>query len=96
MAAPERKHTLQDHLTGEDGLHVHGGESDHDHDHDHDDFGAFDPETDGLWLQVIGVGEPLLGESRSLRPGTGRKSAGIATLTQTISKLSCRLPVDGN
>ena len=51
MAAPERKHTLEDHLMGEDGLHVHAGESDHDHDHDHDDLGAFDPETDGLWLQ---------------------------------------------
>jgi len=51
MAVPEKKHTLEDHLMGEDGLHVHEGESDHDHDHDHDDFGAFDPETDGLWLQ---------------------------------------------
>jgi len=46
-----KKHTLEDHLMGEDGLHSHDGESDHDHDHDHDDFGAFDPETDGLWLQ---------------------------------------------
>ena len=36
---------------GVDGLHVHDDESDHDHDHDHDDFGAFDPETDALWLQ---------------------------------------------
>ena len=51
MDGPEKKHTLEDHLMGEDGLHVHEGESDHDHDHDHDDFGAFDPETDGLWLQ---------------------------------------------
>ena len=50
MDAPERKkHTLEDHLMGEDGLHAHDESSDHDH--DHDDFGAFDPETDALWLQ---------------------------------------------
>ncbi len=51
MDTPEKKHTLEDHLTGEDGLHSHDESSDHDHDHDHDDFGAFDPGTDGLWLQ---------------------------------------------
>jgi ethanolamine utilization protein EutA len=50
MAQPARKHTLEDHLMGEDGLHSHDEDSDHDHDHDHDDFGAFDPETDALWL----------------------------------------------
>src|SRR5215212_424228 len=47
----KKKHTLEDHLAGADGLHAHEGESDHDHDHDHDDFGPFDPETDALWLQ---------------------------------------------
>src|SRR5881394_3545947 len=51
MATPAKKHTLEDHLAGEDGLHAHDELSDHDHDHDHDDFGAFDPETDALWLQ---------------------------------------------
>ena len=51
MASPAKKHTLEDHLMGEDGLHTHDDLSDHDHDHDHDDFGAFDPETDALWLQ---------------------------------------------
>ena len=52
MDSPARKkHTLEDHLMGEDGLHAHDGESDHDHDHDHDDFGDFDPEADALWLQ---------------------------------------------
>jgi ethanolamine utilization protein EutA len=49
MATPAKKHTLEDHLAGEDGLHTHDELSDHDH--DHDDFGAFDPETDALWLQ---------------------------------------------
>ena len=49
---PERKpHTLQDHLYGVDGAHVHEGDSDHDHDHDHDDFAGTDPETDALWQQ---------------------------------------------
>jgi len=48
---PSKKHTLEDHLMGEDGLHAHDGESDHDHDHDHDDFASFDPATDALWLQ---------------------------------------------
>jgi ethanolamine utilization protein EutA len=42
-------HTLADHLQGADGMHTHDDASDHDH--DHDDFGAFDPETDALWLQ---------------------------------------------
>ena len=51
MNADKKPHTLEDHLMGVDGLHVHDDESDHDHDHDHDDFGAFDPETDALWLQ---------------------------------------------
>jgi len=50
MNAPAKKHSLQDHFMGEDGLHVHDEDSDHDHDHDHDDFGTFDPETDALWL----------------------------------------------
>jgi len=49
MATPAKKHTLEDHLAGEDGLHSHDELSDHDH--DHDDFGGFDPETDALWLQ---------------------------------------------
>src|SRR5205823_5959544 len=40
----------QDHLMGEDGLHVHDDESDHDHDHDHDDLASYDPEADALWL----------------------------------------------
>jgi len=47
----KKKHTLEDHLMGEAGLHSHDEDSDHDHDHDHDDLGAFDPETDALWLQ---------------------------------------------
>ena len=51
MDSPEKRHTLEDHLMGEDGLHSHDEGSDHDHDHDHDDFGAFDPQTDALWLQ---------------------------------------------
>ena len=51
-AQPAKKHTLQDHLLGEDGLHSHDeGDFDHDHDHDHDDFSNFDPEADALWLQ---------------------------------------------
>ena len=50
MAQPEKKHTLDDHMMGADGLHVHDEESDHDHDHDHDDFAAFDPENDALFL----------------------------------------------
>jgi len=49
MATPAKKHTLEDHLAGEDGLHSHDELSDHDHDHDY--FGGFDPETDALWLQ---------------------------------------------
>jgi ethanolamine utilization protein EutA len=49
MATPAKKHTLEDHLAGEDGLHSHDELSDHDH--DHDDFGGFDPQTDALWLQ---------------------------------------------
>ena len=54
MAEPleaKQPHTLADHLQGADGMHAHDEDSDHDHDHDHDDFGAFDPETDALWLQ---------------------------------------------
>jgi ethanolamine utilization protein EutA len=51
MSAPAKKHTLEDHLMGADGVHSHDEDSDHDHDHDHDDFGAFDPESDALWLQ---------------------------------------------
>ena len=50
-SAAKKKHTLEDHLMGEDGLHSHDEGSDHDHDHDHDDFGTFDPESDALWLQ---------------------------------------------
>jgi ethanolamine utilization protein EutA len=46
----KKGHTLQDHLMGEDGLHVHDDESDHDHDHDHDDLASYDPEADALWL----------------------------------------------
>src|SRR5258706_10549902 len=51
MNAPAKKHTLEDHLMGEDGLHSHDDAADHDHDHDRDDSGASDPETDALWLQ---------------------------------------------
>ena len=51
MSTPARKHTLEDHLMGADGVHAHDESSDHDHDHDHDDFGAFDPENDALFLQ---------------------------------------------
>jgi hypothetical protein len=50
MAQPGKKHTLDDHLMGADGLHEHDDESDHDHDHDHDDFAAYDPENDALFL----------------------------------------------
>jgi ethanolamine utilization protein EutA len=50
MSAPAKKHTLDDHMMGADGLHVHDEDSDHDHDHDHDDFAAFDPENDALFL----------------------------------------------
>ena len=49
---PEKKppHSLDDHLLGMDPMHEHeDGEADHDH--DHDDIGAFDPESDALWLQ---------------------------------------------
>ena len=47
---PERKpHTLQDHVLGVDGAHVH--EDDSDHDHDHDDLAGADPGTDALWQQ---------------------------------------------
>jgi ethanolamine utilization protein EutA len=46
------RHTLADHLSGEDAGHSHGeGEYDHDHDHDHDDLGLYDPSTDPLKLQ---------------------------------------------
>jgi ethanolamine utilization protein EutA len=48
---PKKKHTLEDHLMGTDGVHSHDEDSDHDHDHDHDDFAAFDGDTDALWLQ---------------------------------------------
>ena len=52
MAEPigAKKHTLQDHLMGEGGIHTHA-EGEFDHDHDHDDFGEWDPENDSLWLQ---------------------------------------------
>lgn len=52
MADPigAKKHTLQDHLMGEGGIHTHA-EGEFDHDHDHDDFGEWDPENDSLWLQ---------------------------------------------
>ena len=46
------RHTLADHLRGEDPTHSHSdGEYDHDHDHDHDDPGSYDPRTDPLKLQ---------------------------------------------
>jgi hypothetical protein len=48
MTQQAKKHTLDDHLMGADGLHEHDDESDHDH--DHDDFAAFDPENDALFL----------------------------------------------
>jgi ethanolamine utilization protein EutA len=51
MSAPAKKHTLEDHLMGADGVHAHDEGSDHDHDHDHDDIAAFDPENDALFLQ---------------------------------------------
>jgi ethanolamine utilization protein EutA len=52
MAEPlgAKKHTLQDHLVAEGGVHTHG-EGEFDHDHDHDDMGEWSPENDSLWLQ---------------------------------------------
>jgi ethanolamine utilization protein EutA len=53
MAEPlgaKKKHTLADHLMGEDAAHSHD-EGDLDHDHDHDDLGPYDPQNDALWLQ---------------------------------------------
>ena len=52
MAEPigTRKHTLQDHMMGEGGVHTHA-EGEFDHDHDHDDMGEWSPENDSLWLQ---------------------------------------------
>ena len=49
MAEP-LKHSLQDHLMGEGGVHTHA-EGEFDHDHDHDDLGEWSPENDSLWLQ---------------------------------------------
>ena len=48
LGAP--KHSLQDHLMGEGGVHTHA-EGEFDHDHDHDDLGEWSPENDSLWLQ---------------------------------------------
>ena len=52
MAEPigAKKHTLQDHLMGEGGVHLHA-EGEFYHDHDHDDLGEWSPENDSLWLQ---------------------------------------------
>ena len=52
MAEPigVKKHSLQDHLMGEGGVHTHA-EGEFDHDHDHDDMGEWSPENDSLWLQ---------------------------------------------
>lgn len=49
--APDKKHTLEDHLLGMDPMHAHeDGEADHDHDHD-DVGGEYDPTATGLWAQ---------------------------------------------
>ena len=49
--APDKKHTLEDHLLGLDPMHSHeDGESDHDHDHD-DPGGEYDPTESSLWAQ---------------------------------------------
>jgi len=33
---PKTRHTLADHLHGQEHEHGHDGDADHDHDHDHD------------------------------------------------------------
>jgi len=49
--APDKKHTLEDHLLGLDPMHSHeDGEADHDHDHD-DPGGEYDPTESSLWAQ---------------------------------------------
>jgi ethanolamine utilization protein EutA len=49
--APDKKHTLDDHLLGLDPMHSHeDGEADHDHDHD-DPGGEYDPTESSLWAQ---------------------------------------------
>src|SRR5262245_9776678 len=46
------RHTLTDHLYGEDHDHAHDEDADHDHDHDHDDFGPdASLERNAIWLQ---------------------------------------------
>ena len=52
MAEPigVKKHSLQDHLMGDGGIHTHA-DGEFDHDHDHDDMGEWSPENDSLWLQ---------------------------------------------
>jgi len=47
---PKTRHSLEDHLYGEDLAHVH--DEDHDHDHDHDHFESEGPiEDNPIWIQ---------------------------------------------
>ena len=46
------KHSMADHLLGEEYEHTHDEDSDHDHDHDHDHDGPAGPiEDNAIWQQ---------------------------------------------
>ena len=52
MPEEKKRHSLTDHLYGEDYQHTHDGDSDHDHDHDHDHDGPAGPiEENAIWQQ---------------------------------------------
>ena len=52
MPEEKKRHSLSDHLYGEDYEHTHEEDSDHDHDHDHDHDAPAGPiEENAIWQQ---------------------------------------------